>query len=65
MKDISLNLDDESSKLSASDPGSLEGLTDEESALKRAILGKFNSQFAKSKSQLDEMLEELLRLNIR
>jgi hypothetical protein len=40
-------------------------LTDDELALKRAILSKFSSQAARSKNELDELLEELVRLNIR
>lgn len=40
-------------------------LTEDEKALKRAILGKFRAQPANQRSQLDELLEELLRLNIK
>jgi hypothetical protein len=65
MKDISFDPKDESSAPLASNPDAPGELSEEELALKRAILGKFNIQFAKSKSQLDEMLEELVRLNIR
>ena len=40
-------------------------LTEDEKALKRAILGKFRAQPTNQRSQLDELLEELLRLNIK
>lgn len=60
----------------ASKPGYLEGdvepkdqevieLGPEELALKRAILSKFRGIYGKSKSELEELLEELVRLNIK
>ena len=65
MTDTSLNSEDERHRPIGPDSGVSKQLTEDELALKRAILSKFNTQFAKSKPQLDEMLEELVRLNIR